>query len=299
MRENITNVLIIEDNPGDVIIIREMLKDAVGIHFNLLNVGNLSDGLKILVKEDIDILLLDLNLPDSHGIDTFIKMNQNAPNMPIIILTGLTDEELAINAVAEGAQDYLVKGQIESQLLAKSIKYAIERKNIERKLRESEEKYRLIVEKAQSGVFLMNSNNKLTYVNQSIAKMLGYTVSEMLKKDISNFTDRRGEELINYYLNKTEKLTGQTYELKLLNKQGVFSHVLVSTNPLFKADGTYLGAISILIDISSRKSVERSLVNALKDKDENLFLIMGSMIEAMKPLIQNEYKEEEYFDKFA
>lgn len=298
MSKNITNILIIEDNPGDVVIIREMLREIADIHFNLLNACNLDEGLKILAKDDIDLLLLDLNLPDSHGIDTFIKMNQNSPNIPIIILTGLVDEKLAIEAVGKGAQDYLVKGLIDGQLLVKSIKYAMERKKIERKLRESEERYRLMVEKAQSGIFLMDSKNKLTYVNQSIAKMLGYPMSEMLKKDISNFTDREGEKLINYYLNKTDKSTGKTYELKLMNKQGIFVHVLVSTNPLFKADGTYLGAISILIDISSRKSVERSLMDALKEKDENFFLIMGSMVEAMKPLIQNEYQDE-CFDKFA
>jgi len=298
MSENITNILIIEDNPGDVVIIREMLKEIENIHFKLFNAPNLDDGLKILVKEDIDLLLLDLNLQDSFGIDTFLKMNQNSPNTPIIILTGLVDEKLAIKAVGGGAQDYLVKGQIEGQLLVKSIKYAIERKKTERKLRESEERYRLIVEKTQSGVFLINSQNKLTYVNQSIAKMLGYTMSEMLNNDVANFTDKEGEKLINYHLNNTDKWTGQTYELKLINKQGTYLYVLVSTNPLFKPDGTYLGAISILIDISSRKNVERSLMDALNEKDENFFLIMGNMVEAMKPLILNEYKEE-YFDKFA
>lgn len=299
MSENNNNILIIEDNPGDAVIIREMLKDIADIHFNLLNAYNLEDGLKILAKEDIDILLLDLNLPDSYGIDTFNKMNQNSPNIPIVILTGLVDEKLAIEAVGDGAQDYLVKGQIDGHLLVKSIKYAMERKKIELKLRESEEKYRLMVEKANSGVFLMNSKNKLTYVNQSIAKMLGYTMSEMLKKDISNFTDREGQKLINYHLNKTDKWTAQTYELKLMNKQGIFSYVLVSTNPIFKADGTYMGAISILVDFSSQKNAEQSFMGELKEKDENFFMIMSSMVEAMKPLIHSEYKKEEYFDKFA
>ena len=299
MQENNTNILIIEDNPGDVVIIREMFKDIADIHFNLLIAYNLEEGLKIFDKEDIDLLLLDLNLPDSHGIDTFIKMNQNYPNIPIVILTGLVDEKLAIGALGDGAQDYLVKGQIDGHLLIKSIKYAMERKKIELKIRKSEERYKLIVEKAQSGVFLMNSENKLTYVNQAIAKMLGYTMAEMLKKDISNFTDREGKKLINYHLNKTDKWTAQTYELKLINKQGIFLYVLVSTNPLFNTDGTYMGAISILIDINSLKSEERSLMGEMKEKDENFFMIMGSMMNAMKPLIQKEYQKKEYFDKFA
>ncbi len=128
MDGKIIKILIIEDNPGDVVIIREMFKEVVGIHFKPIYATNLADGFEILSKEQINIILLDFNLPDSLGIDSFIKMNKEAPNLPIIILTGLSDEELAIRAVGKGAQDYLVKGQIESQLLAKSINYAIERK---------------------------------------------------------------------------------------------------------------------------------------------------------------------------
>ncbi|MDD1764296.1 MAG: response regulator, partial [Methanobacteriaceae archaeon] len=154
-------VLLVEDNPGDVIIIREMFKEIYGIHFKVTHADGLHKGIKHLNNNDFDILLLDLNLPDSQGLETFRSINQNAQDLPIIILTGFSDEELAISSVGEGAQDYLVKGQIDSQLLARSIKYAIERKGIERELRKSEEKYRLMVEKIQSGVFLINSQNKL------------------------------------------------------------------------------------------------------------------------------------------
>lgn len=294
MDEQTIKILLIEDNPGDTVIIREMLKEIIGMNFKLINATGLNDGFEIISKEQINIILLDLNLSDSFGIDTFYKMNKKAPNIPIIILTGLSDEELAINAVGKGAQDYLVKGQIESQLLAKSIKYAIERKNIERKLRESEEKYRLMVEKMQSGIFLMNSQNKLTYINLSFAKMLGYKISDMVKKDLSYFIDANGIRLFNEYLKKS----GHTYELKLKRKDGSSIYALVSSNPLYKADGSYLGAISILTDISSRKNVEQSLMNAMKEKNEDFFLIMGNMMEAIKPLIQNEYKDE-FMDKFA
>jgi two-component system sensor histidine kinase UhpB len=290
-------VLLVEDNPGDVVIFREMLKEVDDLDFNFVHTDHLQEALQYLRDDDFDVVLLDLNLPDSDGIETFRNVNENAPHLPIIMLTGLSDEEFGIDSVGEGAQDYLVKGLTDSQLLARSIKYSIERKRIERELRESEEKYRLMVEKIRSGVFLLDSKNKLTYVNHSLAKMLGYTVPEMLKKDISNFTDKDGVERIKENL-KSKNEISRTYELQLINKNGSYSCVLVSTNPLFKPNGEYLGAISILTDISSRKSVEKSLINALKDKDRDFFLIMGNMVEAMKPLIQNEYKEE-YQDKFA
>jgi two-component system, NarL family, sensor histidine kinase UhpB len=296
--EEVIKILFVEDNPGDVVIIKEMLKEIDDIHFEVTTADNLKEGINHLINEDFDILLLDLNLPDSEGIQTFITINQNARDLPIIILTGLSDEEFAITSVGKGAQDYLVKGQTDGQLLAKSIKYSIERKRIEKELRSSEEKYRLMVEKIQSGVFLIDSENKLKYVNESMAKMLGYTVHEMLNRQISHFIDRKGESKLKYHLDRLKKGSAQTYELELLNKTGNNLSVLISTSALFKGDGEYFGAISIMTDISARKGMETSLMEAMIEKDKNFFLIMGSMVEAMKPLIQQEYIDD-YQDKFT
>jgi len=287
--KEVIKILLVEDNPGDVVIIKEMLKEIDGIHFHVITANNLEDGLKHLTNEDFDILLLDLKLPDSEAIKTFTTINQNARDLPIIILTGLSDEELAISSVGNGAQDYLVKGQTNTQLLTKSIKYSIERNRIEKELRSSEEKYRLMVEKIQSGVFLINSKNKLEYVNESMAKMLGYTVHEMLNMQISHFTDSKGESKLKYHLNKLKKDSAQTYELEFMHKMGTNLCVLISTSALFKGNGEYFGAISIITDISARKGIEASMMEAMIEKDKNFFLIMGSMVEAIKPLIQQEY----------
>jgi two-component system, NarL family, sensor histidine kinase UhpB len=296
--KEVIKILLVEDNPGDVVIIREMLKETQNNDFEVTVADNLEGGIKYLMNEDFDILLLDLNLPDSEGIETFDSINQIAQNLSIIILTGLADEEIAISVVGKGAQDYLIKGQTDGQLLTKSIKYSIERKGIEKKLRDSEEKYRLMVDKIQSGVFLLNSENKLKYVNESMAKMLDYTVSEMLNRRISNFTDREGESKLKYHLDKIKKGSAQTYELKFVKKKGSNLCVLISTSALFKGDGEYFGAISIMTDISARKGMEASLMDAMIEKDKNFFLIMGSMVEAMKPLIQQEYSDD-YQDKFT
>jgi PAS domain S-box-containing protein len=290
-------VLLVEDNPGDVVIIQEMFKEIYGVDFKVTPSNDLLTGIKLLNKNDFDILLLDLNLPDSHGIETFRNMNQSAPDLPIIILTGFSDEELAISSVGEGAQDYLVKGQIDSPLLARSIKYAIERKNIERKLRKSEEKYRLMVEKIQSGVFLLNSKNKLKYVNEAMARMLGYRVDEMIDKDIFNFTVPTEEYKLKDHLESLRKRPAQTYELEFITNKGSKVCFLMATSGLFKGND-YLGAISIMTDISARKGMEKSLMDAMVEKDNEFFLIMGSMVEAMKPLIQQD-SVEDYHDKFT
>ncbi|MGA9348778.1 MAG: response regulator [Anaerolineae bacterium] len=125
--EDKLKVLLIEDNPGDARLIREILAEERGASFDVEGADRLSTGLEYLAGGDIDVVLLDLSLPDSRGLDTFARVHAQAPEVPIILLTGLDDEELAVKAVREGAQDYLVKGQVDSSLLVRSMRYAIER----------------------------------------------------------------------------------------------------------------------------------------------------------------------------
>ncbi len=121
-------VLLIEDNPGDARLIQEMLAEEKNISFGLEWKDNLSEGLKHLDGGEIDIVLLDLTLPDSRGFNTFARVQEKAHQVPIIVLTGLDDETLAIRAVRQGAQDYLVKGKVDSYHLVHSILYAIARR---------------------------------------------------------------------------------------------------------------------------------------------------------------------------
>lgn len=121
-------LLLIEDNPGDVRLLEEMLAEAGEDSFVLESADRLSTGLERLAIGDIDVVLVDLSLPDSRGAATFAQVQAQAPHVPIIILSGLDDEELALQAVRSGAQDYLVKGQVTSVLLTRAVQYAIERK---------------------------------------------------------------------------------------------------------------------------------------------------------------------------
>lgn len=134
METGIIQVLLIEDNPGDTRLVQEMLVDLSlmnyfeGYTFNLMSTGRLNSALSILDKETFDIVLVDLSLPDSQGLDTVKAVCKVAPSLPIIVLSGQTETTTATRAVQEGAQDYLLKGSIDGQLLARSIRYAIERK---------------------------------------------------------------------------------------------------------------------------------------------------------------------------
>jgi len=133
MNENsgIKNILLIEDNKGDARLLEEMLFDVGESSFKLIWAHNLSTGLKYLKAREIHLVLLDLGLPDSTGFETFLKIHDFVPDLPIIVMTGLNDEKMALDAVREGAQDYLVKGQVDGHLLIRAIRYGIERKKLE------------------------------------------------------------------------------------------------------------------------------------------------------------------------
>lgn len=137
-----TKVLLIEDSPDDAMLIQEELAEVRGSPFDLQHVDRLSEGLERLDQGGIDVVLLDLSLPDSQGLDSLARVLAQGPDVPVVVLTGLEDESLALEAVRRGSQDYLVKGQVGGPLLERSIRYAIERRRllmeIDRRQRELE-----------------------------------------------------------------------------------------------------------------------------------------------------------------
>ncbi len=128
------SILLVEDNPGDIRLIQETLAES-DEQFNLTHADKLSAAIKQVNSRDIDVVLLDLGLPDSYGKETFSQLKQQAADVPVVVLTGLQDEGLGIELVKDGAQDYLVKGEMSSPLLRRSIRYAVERKRAEEQLR--------------------------------------------------------------------------------------------------------------------------------------------------------------------
>lgn len=130
----LTRVLLIEDDPDDARLIELMLERAGKGIFQIEHVQSLDAGLGRLAKGDIGIVLSDLSLPDSHGLGTFKQLHAQAPRVPIILLSGLDDTTVAVQAVQEGAQDYLIKGQVDGQLLVRAMRYAMERQRMAEQL---------------------------------------------------------------------------------------------------------------------------------------------------------------------
>ena len=129
-----TKVLLVEDNLGDARLLYEGMEEALPDQFRMTHVRRLSEALEYLWEETCDVVLLDLGLPDSHGLDTLVVTRAQAPGVPIVVLTGFQDEALAVEALKAGAQDYLVKGQVDSKLLGRTLRYAIVRKATEEAL---------------------------------------------------------------------------------------------------------------------------------------------------------------------
>jgi phosphoserine phosphatase RsbU/P len=129
-------VLLVEDNPGDARLIRELLRDPGGDGFRLEGATRLGEALGRLSHGHVDVVLLDLSLPDANGLDTFTRAYGGAAEVPIVVLTGQDDEDLALAAVKAGAQDYLVKGSVSADLLSRAIRHAIERQRLVLELRD-------------------------------------------------------------------------------------------------------------------------------------------------------------------
>ena len=160
MEKTDISVLVVEDNPAQVKLLCENLRTSgYGLSFTIASASSLDETLEFLRKNEIDALLLDLSLPDSCGIETVERVRANFPHTPIVVLTGNEDEAVSLMAVKMGAQDYLIKGQVDQKALIRSILYAIERKKAELEIRKARE--RLEIEVLARTAQIRKANEKL------------------------------------------------------------------------------------------------------------------------------------------
>jgi PAS domain S-box-containing protein len=164
-------ILLVEDNPGDARLVRAILNETShysGQHcFQVIHVERLNQALAAVKTEAVDLILLDLSLPDSYGLDTIHQMLEAAPKLPIVVMSGLNDQKLGVEAVKIGAQDYLIKGDFNEHLLPRAIHYAIERKRSEEALRQSEAFNRTILDSLTAHIAVLDQAGTITAVNQA------------------------------------------------------------------------------------------------------------------------------------
>ncbi|HQN20333.1 MAG TPA: response regulator, partial [Syntrophobacteraceae bacterium] len=170
MNDECIRVLLVEDNPGDARLIREFLAEVEGDTFILECADRLSTGLELIAQKSVDLVLLDLSLPDSQGFDTFIRVRTLAPELPIVVLTGFDDAITATRAAREGAQDYLVKGHIDSNVLTRAMRYAIERKKLEKTLRKARSELEVRVEERTAELARANEGLRIEIIERKRAE---------------------------------------------------------------------------------------------------------------------------------
>jgi signal transduction histidine kinase len=167
-------VLLVEDNPGDARLLREALAEIARARFDLTHVERLGEAIRRLEEERFDIILLDLSLPDAHGLDAVVWAHGQVSHLPIVVLTGLESEEVAAETLRQGAQDYLVKGKVDGHLLVRSIRYAIERKRAEEQIQESLRRLRALREIERATISTLDLRRVLDVLLEKIDFLLPY-----------------------------------------------------------------------------------------------------------------------------
>jgi DNA-binding response OmpR family regulator len=172
-------VLLIEDNPGDAFLIKFYLGESLSPKFNFFHGENMKTANELMSKNTFDIILMDLNLPDSVGLDTIKKLLEKYPNNLVIVLTGLVDEKVGLETVRFGAQDFLVKGKFDGKVLISSIMFAFERFNLNKQLssvsselNKGEERFSHIEKLFNAGYLEANLQSRIIYLSNHLLKLL-------------------------------------------------------------------------------------------------------------------------------
>jgi len=301
------HALLIEDDPGDILLLKESIADISMGRIKLDCVDRLSRGLIQLSGQNYDIILLDLNLPDSQGLDTLNTTIKRFPKIPVVVLSGLADDAITIEAVRRGAQDYLVKGEISGPLLMRVVRYAIERKQVEAVLRASEARYRTLVETSPNGITLADLEGKLLLCNQQAARLHGYASPEAMLGinvfKLVTLSDRRQAAMNTKRSHNESRVVNAEYNL--LRRDGSQFPGEISTAVLRNTTGAATGFISITRDITERKNAieaEKQLVMLEKEFISNvsheLRTPLLSLMEYLNLLINGNVKDSVIQDEF-
>ena len=178
MAARTVTVLLVEDNPPDVRYFQAIISRSTSTSFEVKHVPRLQQALQVVDQGGIDVVLLDLGLPDSTGIETLGRMVART-STPVVVLTGLDDERLGIAALEAGAQDYLVKGQVDTGLLVRAIRYAIKRKELFEELSTSHAQQHVILEQNRDGIIIVDDSNTVLYINPAAKQLLGLSSDDV------------------------------------------------------------------------------------------------------------------------
>ncbi|OGW79766.1 MAG: hypothetical protein A3G33_01830 [Omnitrophica bacterium RIFCSPLOWO2_12_FULL_44_17] len=262
-QKELFNVLLIEDNPQDARLLSELLQhdDSVFPPFHLECVNRLATAIdRLKTGATFDIILVDFTLPDSHGIETFSKIVEYAPSLPIVVVTGLNDKMIALEAMRQGAQDYLVKGEMDGKYLARVMRYAIERKELEQKIVRHEKNFRKMANTAPAMLWISGWDGNFTFFNQQWLDFTGRILDQ--DSGVGWFECIHAEDsksIQEAYWAAFHERAGLRAEFRLRRFDGIYCWMLATGAPSFSEDGAFTGFIGSCIDITELKQSEKEL----------------------------------------
>src|SRR5712692_2175578 len=258
------HVLLIEDNEDDACLIGETLTERTAADIELEWVDRLGSGLTRLAEDKIDLVLLDLSLPDSHGLETLDKVQGQTPDVPVIVLTHLDDEAMAVQAVRKGAQDYLLKGRSDGILLIRAIRHAIERKQSEKAVRDSEARLRAIIDTALDALIGINAQGIIIDWNPRAEVIFGWARGEALGQKLADLIippryREAHERGLQHFLRTGEAVVlNRSIEVAGLRRDGTEFPLELSITSIRRGETYVFNAF--LSDITERKRAEENRV---------------------------------------
>src|SRR5580693_7838297 len=268
IRKALKLLLLVEDNPGDARLLREMLNEAGAHKTELTQAESMSEAEKRLVERLFDIVLIDLGLPDAQGLEAVRRARAVAPRVPLVVLTGLDDESLATQALQEGAQDYLIKGQIEKRGLLRALRYAIERKSMEEALFVVKERAQVTLNCIGDAVVCTDISGNITFLNLVAEKMTGWPWEEAVGRpmdDVFRIQDALTRETtpnpmdVAMGLNRTVHLPANCI---LIRRDGFETPIEDSVAPIHDREGKATGAVIVFRDVSAARAMAKQMTHS-------------------------------------
>jgi len=264
-QKSIEKILLVEDNPGDARLLREMFNEPDLPKPNVINVGSMSEAVTHLGEYAVDIILLDLGLPDAQGLEAVRQAHAAAPRVPLIVLSGMDDESLAALALQEGAQDYLIKGQIDIRRLMRVMRYAIERTSMEEALFEEKERAQVTLNSIGDGVASTDLLGNIRFLNLAAEKMTGWPLEEATGRpfaEVLRILDATSREPV---ASPLEILTENNHPASnsiLLRRDEYEIPIEGSISPIHGREGEAAGAVIVFRDVSAARAMALQITHS-------------------------------------
>lgn len=257
MTPEILNVLVIDDSRLDVLMISKFLADKPSrtVKFSIDTAMSISEAVEHITSKDYDIILLDLHLPDSDGVESVDKIRKETLTTPVVVLTGQNDDKTGLQTIEKGAEDYLVKGDFSSEELIKTIRYAIERSRTEKRIKNAAEQWRTTFDSITDLVSIHDKNFKVLRVNKAFADACNMSPKELIGKycfEVVHGTKKKHDPCPNQEVWETKLPATQEFFEPRLDK-----FLEVSVSPVLDEKGQVVATVHIAKDISERKRIEQ------------------------------------------